>query len=108
MGDSEFQVMILEHVRKVEGHMVQAREARAEHEKSIICLRDKFSAFSDEYGPMLREATTRRKWWSERTEEVQKRTVLAAGCILVMALVYGLCHAAIFLFKKAGYFLGTG
>lgn len=107
MSDSEFQVMILDHVKKVEGHMVQARDARAEQEKSINCLRENFTAFQDEYGPMLKDATKRRKWWEERTEEVQKRTVLAAGWVLVLALVYGLGHAVIFLLKKVNVFLGN-
>ncbi len=107
MGDAEFQVMILDHVKKVEGHMVQARDARAEQEKSINCLRENFTAFQDEYGPMLKDATKRRKWWEERTEEVQKRTVLAAGWVLVLALVYGLGHAVIFLLKKVNVFLGN-
>ena len=110
----EFQSMMIAHVNKTEehmrdvtAHMVQARQARAAHDKSINCLRDSFIEFRDKYGPMLETATTRRKWWADRTEEVQKKTVLAAGWVLVMALVYGLCHAVIFLFKKATVFLGN-
>lgn len=110
----DFQQMMLEHVRKTElhmrdvtEHMAQARQARAAHDKSINCLRDSFKEFREKYGPMLETATTRQKWWSERTEEVQKKTVLAAGWVLVMALVYGLGHAVIFLLKKVNVFLGN-
>jgi len=110
----EFQAMMIahvnkteEHMREVTAHMVQARQARAAHDNSINCLKDSFMEFRDKYGPMLESATSRRKWWAERTEEVQKKTILAAGWMLVMALVYGLGHAAIFLFRKATVFLGN-
>lgn len=110
----DFQQMMIAHVSKTElhmrdvtEHMAQARQARAAHDKSITCLKDSFIEFRDTYGPMLESATTRRKWWAERTEEVQKKTVLAAGWVLVLALVYGLGHAVIFLLKKVNVFLGN-
>ena len=92
----DFQQMMLEHVRKTEehmvsvnAHMVQARAARMEHDKSINCLKVSFEQFRDEYGPILKSAVSRKKWWSDRIEDTQKRTILAVAWGCVIAFAYG-------------------
>jgi len=109
----DFQQMMIAHVQKTEehmasvnAHMVQARQARAAHDKSINCLKDNFVAFRDEYGPILKATVSRKKWWAERIEETQKKTALAVCSGVVLALAYGLGHGVNFLYSKAAKFIG--
>ena len=71
-------------------HMAEARSARAAHDKSINCLKDNFVEFKDKYGPMLESAVSRKKWWSDRIEDTQKKTVLAVAWGCVIGASYGL------------------
>lgn len=108
----DFQQMMVAHVKKTEehmasvnAHMIQARQARAEHDKSINCLHTSFVSFRDTYGPMLQDALSRKKFWQEVVDAQKKRSALwVAGGITVLA-VYGAGHAAILAVKKFFIFM---